>query len=92
MQHAKNVIVTDQHPRSEDPGSIRAQVIAGFAGFTNFEEVADPALAIARAVELTKPGGAVLWCGPGHLKYREVKGQKLSFDAVKIAREVLGDD
>jgi UDP-N-acetylmuramoyl-L-alanyl-D-glutamate--2,6-diaminopimelate ligase len=49
-------------------------------------------LAIARAVELTKPGGAVLWCGPGHLKYREVKGQKLPFDAVKIAREVLGDD
>ncbi len=92
MQHANNIIVTDQHPRSEDPGSIRAQVIAGLAGFTNFEEIADPALAIARAVELTKPGGAVLWCGPGHLKYREVKGQKLPFDAVKIAREVLGDD
>lgn len=92
MQHATNVIVTDQHPRSEDPAAIRAEVIGGFKGFTNFEEVADPAAAIARAIELTKPGGAVLWCGPGHLKYREVKGEKLPFDAVKIAREVLGHD
>ena len=61
-------------------------------GFSNFEEIADPAAAISRAIKLTSPGGAVLWCGPGHLKYREVKGQKLHFDAVEIVRKVLGDD
>jgi UDP-N-acetylmuramoyl-L-alanyl-D-glutamate--2,6-diaminopimelate ligase len=92
LRHADLIIVTDQHPRSEDPAAIRAQVIAGMGEFTNFEEVADPAAAIARAIKLTKAGGAVLWCGPGHLKYREVKGQKLPFDAIEIARKVLGDD
>jgi len=92
LRHADLIIVTDQHPRSEDPAAIRAQVIAGLGEFTNFEEVADPAAAIARAIKLTKAGGAVLWCGPGHLKYREVKGQKLPFDAIEIARKVLGDD
>ena len=91
-RHAARIIVTDQHPRSEDPSAIRAQVIAGMDGFSNFEEIADPEAAIGQAIKLTSPGGAVLWCGPGHLKYREVKGQKLPFDAVEIARKVLGDD
>ena len=90
--HADRIIVTDQHPRSEEPSVIRAQVIAGMDGFSNFEEIADPAAAISQAIKLTSPGGAVLWCGPGHLKYREVKGLKLPFDAVEIARKVLGDD
>ena len=92
MQHAKHIVITDQHPRSEDPATIRAQVIAGLGEFTDFEEIADPAQAIATAIKLTKPGGAVLWCGPGHLMYREVKGEKLPFDAVAVTREALGDD
>jgi UDP-N-acetylmuramoyl-L-alanyl-D-glutamate--2,6-diaminopimelate ligase len=91
-RHADRIIVTDQHPRSEDPSVIRAQVIAGLDGFSNYEEIADPTEAIRQAIKLTSAGGAVLWCGPGHLKYREVKGQKLPFDAVEIARQELGDD
>lgn len=90
--HATKIIVTDQHPRSEDPALIRQALIAGLSGFENYEEIADPALAIRRAIEVTEPGGAVLWCGPGHLKYREVKGEKLEFDAVAIAREALSND
>ena len=91
-EYAKHIVITDQHPRSEDPATIRAQLIAGLSGFTDFIEIADPSDAIAQAIKLTKQGGAVLWCGPGHLKYREIKGQKLPFDAVLIAREALGDD
>jgi UDP-N-acetylmuramoyl-L-alanyl-D-glutamate--2,6-diaminopimelate ligase len=89
---ATTIIVTDQHPRSEDPALIRKALIDGLTGFENFEEVPDPAMAIRRAIELTDLGGAVLWCGPGHLKYREVKGEKLDFDAVAIARKALSDD
>ena len=90
--HAKKIIVTDQHPRDEDPAEIRREVISGLQGFENFEEVADPAAAITRAIEMTSQDGAVLWCGPGHLKYREVRGQRIAFDALAIAREALGDD
>jgi hypothetical protein len=31
----------------------------------------------------------VLWCGPGHLKYREVAGSKVAFDAIAIAKELV---
>ncbi len=90
--HAKRIIVTDQHPRDEDPARIRSELISGLQGFDNFEEVADPGAAISRAIELTPESGAVLWCGPGHLKYREIRGQKIAFDAIGIARKALGDD
>lgn len=91
-QHAARIIITDQHPRSEDPAMIRADLRAAISEFGELEEVADPALAVARAVEITNSGGAILWCGPGHLKYREVAGSKVMFDAVFEARRVLGHD
>jgi UDP-N-acetylmuramoyl-L-alanyl-D-glutamate--2,6-diaminopimelate ligase len=88
-RYANQIIVTDQHPRSEDPALIRQALIEGLGDYKNFEEIADPANAIERAIELTAAGGAVLWCGPGHLKYREVNGLKIQFDAVAIARKAL---
>lgn len=91
-EYADRIVITDQHPRSEDPNLIRRDLIAGLKGFSSFVEVADPAQAIAIAVSESSKAGAILWCGPGHLNYREIAGQKLPFDAVAIARKVLGDD
>ena len=91
-QYAARIIITDQHPRSEDPARIRADLRAAIPEFSELEEIADPSLAVARAVEITNSGGAILWCGPGHLKYREVAGSKVMFDAVFEARRVLGHD
>jgi UDP-N-acetylmuramoyl-L-alanyl-D-glutamate--2,6-diaminopimelate ligase len=92
---ASHVVVTDQHPRSEDPALIRAALIAGILEVSPesfIDEIDDPALAISKAVDLVGDGGAVLWCGPGHLKYREVKGKKLPFDAYLQARKALNLD
>jgi UDP-N-acetylmuramyl tripeptide synthase len=91
-EYATKIIITDQHPRSEDPAAIRADLIAAIAQFPGLQEIADPAQAVSRAVEITESGGAILWCGPGHLKYREVAGSKIAFDAVLEARRVLGHD
>jgi len=77
---ANHIVVTDQHPRSEDPAVIRAALIAGILEMrpeSFISEIDDPALAVSTAVDLVGVGGAILWCGPGHLKYREVKGKKL---------------
>ena len=90
--YATRVVVTDQHPRSEDPATIRAQLLAGLGDFEAVLEVADPADAIGEAVRQTSKSGAVLWCGPGHLNYREVKGEKIPFDAISLSRKALGDD
>lgn len=83
------VVITDQHPRDEDPAEIRAALIRGAqAAGINFVEVPDPEQAIARAISATPASGAVLWCGPGHLTYREIQGQKVPFDAMSIVRKV----
>jgi len=92
---ANHIVVTDQHPRSEDPAVIRAALIAGILEMrpeSFISEIDDPALAVSTAVDLVGVGGAILWCGPGHLKYREVKGKKLPFDAHFEARKALNLD
>jgi UDP-N-acetylmuramoyl-L-alanyl-D-glutamate--2,6-diaminopimelate ligase len=86
------LIITDQHPRDEDPASIRHALVS--AASTKLEagrilEIPDPATAIKRAISETPADGAVLWCGPGHLTYREIRGEKVPFDARAIARAAV---
>lgn len=86
---AKAIIITDQHPRDEDPRTIRQALITA-AGQLGVEvvEVPDPAQAIAEAISIAD-GAAVLWCGPGQLKYREIAGKKIEFDAIATARAAV---
>lgn len=86
------LIITDQHPRDEDPAVIRHALVTAAA--TKLEagrilEIPDPAEAIEIAVSQTDSDSAVLWCGPGHLTYREVRGQKVPFDARELARRAV---
>ena len=81
------VVVTDQHPRDEDPAAIRAAVIEGLTKASkSFHEVAGPEQALRFALGITPRDHAVLWCGPGHLKYREIAGSKVPFDARAVAK------
>lgn len=63
-EFADVVYVTDDNPRSEDPASIRAEVMAG-AG-PEAIEVGDRAEAILRGVDALQPGDALLVAGKGH--------------------------
>ncbi len=87
------VIVTDDNPRSEDPATIRAAVLAGARGpaagerrATQILEIGDRAEAIARAVAWAEAGDVVLVAGKGHETGQEIAGRRLPFDD----REVLG--
>jgi UDP-N-acetylmuramoyl-L-alanyl-D-glutamate--2,6-diaminopimelate ligase len=89
------VVVTDQHPRSEDPAEIRsvlASRISELKSETEFAEIADPEAACAEAVRRTPSGGALLWCGPGHLTYREIAGTKTAFSAREVLRRAIEND
>ncbi len=84
---ATQVVVTDQHPRDEDPAAIRAAVIEGLTkAKKSFHEVAGPEQALHFALSITPRDHALLWCGPGHLKYREIAGSKVPFDARALAK------
>jgi UDP-N-acetylmuramoyl-L-alanyl-D-glutamate--2,6-diaminopimelate ligase len=81
-EHADLVFVTDDNPRSEDPGLIRAAVMTGAPNAT---EVSDRAEAILRGIDLIGPGDALLIAGKGHETGQIIGDDILPFDDVEQA-------
>jgi UDP-N-acetylmuramoyl-L-alanyl-D-glutamate--2,6-diaminopimelate ligase len=86
------LVITDHHPRFEDPDSIRATLIEG-AHLAEHQaelyEVSPPEKAIRHAVSLAKEGDTILWAGPGHQDYRDIKGVRTPYSARAEARAAL---
>ncbi len=81
-EYADLVFVTDDNPRSEDPATIRAEVMAG----TNEAiEIPDRAEAILRAIDAGQSGDVILIAGKGHETGQIVGDQILPFDDVEQA-------
>ena len=78
------VIVTDANPRSEDPATIRADILAGAPGAI---EVAGRREAIATALSMAAGGDIILLAGKGHETGQIVGTQVLPFDDALVARE-----
>lgn len=86
------LFITDQHPRSEDPATIRRALIDGALAARPdavIHEVTPPEDAIAAAVALAGDEDAILWAGPGHQHYREIAGVRTPFDAEAAGRAAL---
>jgi UDP-N-acetylmuramoyl-L-alanyl-D-glutamate--2,6-diaminopimelate ligase len=89
------VVITSDNPRTEDPGRIIEEIQRGITPDTRrggdqpFLAIADRRLAVARAIELARPGDVVLVAGKGHEKYQIIGNQSLPFDDVAVAREAL---
>jgi len=89
---ADAVVVTDFHPRTEDPAAIRAQLLAGARSAqasSDLFEVADPTEAVRFALTIAGEGDAILYAGPGHENYREVAGHHVAYDARNDVRLAL---
>jgi UDP-N-acetylmuramoyl-L-alanyl-D-glutamate--2,6-diaminopimelate ligase len=89
------LVITDHHPRFEDPASIRkALVESAVAARPNLEiyEVSPPEAAIRKAVALAQPGDAILWAGPGHQDYRDIRGVRTPYSARAEARAALKEN
>ena len=80
-------IVTSDNPRSEDPEEIAAEIVAGADGEVEVE--LDRAAAIARAVELARPGDVVLVAGKGAEQGQEFADRTVPFDDREAAKEAL---
>ncbi|WP_448809822.1 Mur ligase family protein [Agromyces bauzanensis] len=86
------VVITDFHPRWEDPAAIRAALIEGARAAVpdrEIHEVPDPRAAFRAALALAGDGDAILYAGPGHEEYHEVKGVKIPYSARDDARQAL---
>ena len=89
-QHADVVVVTDDDPHSEDPATIRAEVLAGVREQAEAErargrcvevhESAPRADAIALAVRLASDEDSILLAGRGHETYQDFAGVRVDID------------
>ncbi|QDZ13674.1 UDP-N-acetylmuramoyl-L-alanyl-D-glutamate--2,6-diaminopimelate ligase [Humibacter ginsenosidimutans] len=89
---ADEVIITDFHPRYEDPAAIRAALIAGALDAVpdaEVLEVADQRAAIRTAIQHATEGDVIFYAGPGHEDYQEVAGVHLPYSARDDARLAL---
>ena len=88
------VVITDFHPRFEDPAAIRATLLSAAREAVpggEFHEVPDPRTAFRTALSLAKEGDAILYAGPGHENYHEVAGVKIPYSARDDSRQALRD-
>jgi UDP-N-acetylmuramoyl-L-alanyl-D-glutamate--2,6-diaminopimelate ligase len=86
------LVITDHHPRFENPASIRKTLVEEAKSFRpklEVHEVSPPEAAIRLAVSLVQPGDAILWAGPGHQDYRDIEGVRTPYSARAEARAAL---
>jgi UDP-N-acetylmuramoyl-L-alanyl-D-glutamate--2,6-diaminopimelate ligase len=86
---ADRVIVTSDNPRTENPETILADVVAGIPGDRPIQVIADRAAAIALAIKEAQPGDGVLIAGKGHEDYQIIGTEKIHFDDREQARAAL---
>ena len=81
-------IVTDDNPRSEAPGAIRADILAGAVGA---REIGDRREAIRTAVGMMQAGDILVVAGKGHEQGQVVAGVTHPFDDVAETAEALAN-
>jgi UDP-N-acetylmuramoyl-L-alanyl-D-glutamate--2,6-diaminopimelate ligase len=88
------VWVTSDNPRSERPGAIIDEIVAGIretgAAAERYVTEPDRGSAIRAALTWARRGDAVVIAGKGHETYQIVGSDVLSFDDREVARQVLG--
>lgn len=88
------LVITDHHPRFEDPAAIRAELLEGARSAEHqpeIHEVSPPEAAIRAAVSLAREGDSILWAGPGHQDYRDIRGVRTPYSARDEARKALSE-
>jgi UDP-N-acetylmuramoyl-L-alanyl-D-glutamate--2,6-diaminopimelate ligase len=85
------VIVTSDNPRSESPEAILEEIQRGMNGGRKAvrHAIVDRREAIARALEMARPGDAVVIAGKGHETYQVLRDRTVPFDDRQVARDIL---
>ena len=83
---ADRVIVTDDNPRSEDPGTIRRDILAACP---DAQDIGDRRAAIGAAVAMLRHGDVLLIAGKGHEAGQIVGDRVIPFDDAEVARAAV---
>jgi len=96
------VIVTSDNPRNESPGAILSDIVPGIASEGYLEAtsplswdggyymvIPDRKAAIARALEIARPGDTVAVAGKGHENVQQIGDRRLPLDDRETVRSIL---
>lgn len=87
-EKADIAIVTDDNPRSEDPATIRAEIMAASP---ELSEIGDREEAIRAAVKMLKPGDLLVVAGKGHESGQIIGDRTLPFSDHDVVRKALSE-
>jgi len=88
-EHADDIVLTDDNPRSEASAEILKQIKAGIKRDTNLYIESDRERAIEYALQHARRDDVVLIAGKGHENYQLVGEQRLPFSDVNVAQRIL---
>jgi UDP-N-acetylmuramoyl-L-alanyl-D-glutamate--2,6-diaminopimelate ligase len=83
------LVVTSDNPRSENPETIIAEIIAGIPEGANVHVEPDRRAAIRLALSLARENDVVLVAGKGHEAFQEMAGRVFPFDDRQIVKEEI---
>ncbi len=86
-----HVILTNDNPRTEDPGEILDQIEKGMLGKNNYSIIKQRRPAIRESLKMAGEGDIVVIAGKGHEDHQIIGARVVHFDDKEIARHVLGE-
>jgi UDP-N-acetylmuramoyl-L-alanyl-D-glutamate--2,6-diaminopimelate ligase len=86
-----SVIVTSDNPRTEPPEAIIEEIRRGMPAGRGAKvlSIVDRRDAIARALEMARPGAAVVIAGKGHETTQTLRDRTIPFDDRQVVRDIL---
>lgn len=88
-KYAKNVVVTNDNPRTENAETIAADILTGFKSPEKAVVELDRFTAIKLAITSTSPDGIVLIAGKGHEDYQIIGANTVHFSDSVAAQQIL---
>lgn len=85
-EHADNIIITDDNPRTEDPHNIRHQILKGCP---KAKEIGNRKEAIEYAIQMLQPNDVLIVAGKGHEKHQIIGSEKVPFDDMDVIQSYL---
>lgn len=84
---SEEVVVTDDNPRTEDPASIRAEIIKGCP---NAIEIGDRREAIAHALNQLEQNDTLLIAGKGHETGQIIGDEVIPYSDQEVVQDLIG--
>ncbi len=88
--YSDHIIITSDNPRSEEPGTIAAEIVKGIKkNYTNYSIILDRKEAIAAAITMAGKDDAVIIAGKGHEAEQIFRDRTIKFDDKTVAKDII---